>query len=280
MTLHENLVYDAGANCGQDTDFYLKKGFRVVAVEANASLCEKLKSRFSPYLADGTLTIVAAAIAERSGTVTFYESTTKDEWSSTDPEVVQQKERYGAAFRRTEVPALRFEEILSRNGIPHYLKIDIEGSEMLCLDALRNFSLKPSFVSVESGGDWDWLHKQFDALQAAGYDRFKIVDQNTVPRQKPPRPAREGQDVDYRFPLGCSGLFGNELPGKWLTRDKALQSCGRIVAQVSQAERLSRFTGRELWLRAARKIPIVRDYFLSTWYDIHATRSDVVATET
>ena len=39
-----SLIFDVGCNDGQDSDFYLKKGFRVVAVEANPALCELLKN--------------------------------------------------------------------------------------------------------------------------------------------------------------------------------------------------------------------------------------------
>lgn len=33
-----DLIFDIGANNGDDTAFYLKKGFRVVAIEADPAL--------------------------------------------------------------------------------------------------------------------------------------------------------------------------------------------------------------------------------------------------
>lgn len=41
----ENLIFDAGAHRGDDTDFYLGKGFRVVAAEANPILVDHLRRR-------------------------------------------------------------------------------------------------------------------------------------------------------------------------------------------------------------------------------------------
>ena len=41
-----NLIYDLGCHNGQDSDFCLKKGFTVFAVEANPELCDVLKLRF------------------------------------------------------------------------------------------------------------------------------------------------------------------------------------------------------------------------------------------
>ena len=38
MTPRKNLIFDIGMHIGQDTEFYLKKGFCVVAVEANPKL--------------------------------------------------------------------------------------------------------------------------------------------------------------------------------------------------------------------------------------------------
>ena len=32
--LENNLIYDVGLHKGEDSEFYLKKGFRVVAIEA------------------------------------------------------------------------------------------------------------------------------------------------------------------------------------------------------------------------------------------------------
>ncbi len=46
-----NLIYDLGSHNGQDSEFYLKKGFIVVAVEANPTLCDGLKLRFSREIA-------------------------------------------------------------------------------------------------------------------------------------------------------------------------------------------------------------------------------------
>ena len=33
------LIFDIGCHLGEDSEFYLRKGFKVVAVEANPELC-------------------------------------------------------------------------------------------------------------------------------------------------------------------------------------------------------------------------------------------------
>lgn len=58
----KDLIYDVGMHTGEDTEYYLKKGFRVVAFEANNELVEENKKKFSKPIAEGTLVIVEGAI--------------------------------------------------------------------------------------------------------------------------------------------------------------------------------------------------------------------------
>ena len=41
------MIFDVGCHNGQDFVFYLKKGFKVVAIEANPTLCTELRQRFA-----------------------------------------------------------------------------------------------------------------------------------------------------------------------------------------------------------------------------------------
>jgi spermidine synthase len=43
-----NLIYDIGMHDGSDSEFYLRKGYRVVAVEANPKLVEACRERLAP----------------------------------------------------------------------------------------------------------------------------------------------------------------------------------------------------------------------------------------
>jgi len=52
-----DLIFDIGANNGDDTAAYLTRGYNVVAVEANPSLCVELRARFQPELESGRLTL-------------------------------------------------------------------------------------------------------------------------------------------------------------------------------------------------------------------------------
>lgn len=120
------------------------------------------------------------------------------------------------------MPALAFGDLLERHGVPHYLKTDIEGADLLCLETLDPAE-SPTFVSIESDKiSWAGLVHELDLLERLGYRRFKVIGQHKVSRQRAPKPAREGHYVRWSFRHGSSGLFGAETPGRWLSRHEAL----------------------------------------------------------
>ena len=51
QVMEKDLVYDVGLHKGEDTEYYLKKGFRVIAIEANPQLISECKARFREAIA-------------------------------------------------------------------------------------------------------------------------------------------------------------------------------------------------------------------------------------
>ena len=77
-----DLVFDIGANNGDDAAAYLKHGCRVVAVEANPTLCAHLRVRFSSEIEAGRLTVVDKAISHRPKATLYIN--TKEFWLGND----------------------------------------------------------------------------------------------------------------------------------------------------------------------------------------------------
>ena len=106
-----DLIIDVGMHDGTDTAFYLAKGFKVVAVEANPVLVEAARTRFAPEIAAGRLTIVGAAIAEQKGTMSLAVSDDPDHaiWSTLDPSSSSATARRSstASSRSTRSPSTR-----------------------------------------------------------------------------------------------------------------------------------------------------------------------------
>ena len=114
---------------------------------------------------------------------------------------------------------------------------------------------------------------QLNLLRSLGYNKFKVIGQHEIHKQKLPRLQTEGQAIEHEFPFRASGLFGSELPGKWMSFDQTLNRYRKIYRQVAM---LGAHTGkyRNIKNRYANVV-LTRLFPLGHgWYDTHATRSD------
>jgi FkbM family methyltransferase len=255
-------IFDLGMHEGWDTEYYLKKGFRVIGVEASPQFVPSVRARLSAWLDRGELVVVEAVLAEQAGvTVPFYARFDKNGWSSLFREVA---ERDGVASTPIELGSVTIAELFHWFGVPHFLKCDLEGAEALVLRQIAQEPTKPRFVAVEAeprGED------SIDLLVAAGYARFQIVNQGHLRLFTPPSPPREGRYVDQQFHGKMSGLFGEELPpGHWVREAELrhrLRLWQRLIAK--EIDPLRRLVLKKCgkWTRRTWLID-------SGWIDIHA----------
>jgi FkbM family methyltransferase len=266
--MDQHLIYDVGAHKGEDTEFYLSCGFRVVAVEANPKLAEAIRERFASAIASGDLVVLQVAIAESEGTTDFYENKLSV-WGTINPTWAERNKSLGAESRVVPVPTVKFESILREYGVPYYLKVDIEGSDLLCMEALQDFPTKPRFLSIESDKvSWKNLLREFELFRTLGYTRFQVVDQREVEHQRV---------QNFRFKDGSSGRFGDMHPFReWLTEEQAIAAYRR--AFIGYRLKGDNTIGNAVLtktpiLRFVGKTPVVRrayKWLRPTWYDTHA----------
>jgi len=243
-----DLIFDLGMHHGDDAAFYLAKGFRVVALEANAAFCAQAASRFASEIASQRLVIVPRALWHESDVVIpFFLNPVKDDWSSALPDWAG---KGGHELQRVEVPTVTLTDRFARHGVPHYLKIDVEGLDEACLEQLLHSGARPDFVSVEVGSaDLAAL------LRACGYDRMQVVNQAFHHMVQPPEPAREGRYAPARFHGHMSGLFSRELdPTAWVDFTTAVSRCIRF--DTMRLEQPDLAVG---------------------WIDLHATRAETLS---
>lgn len=198
-----DLIVDLGMNNGDDTEYYLKKGYRVLAVEANPVLCRQAAERLSVAVAAGRLTIVNAAIWNECGRTTFFLNLDNDHWSSLDRGWA---EREGSRCSEIPVDCISLDSLFQAYGIPRYMKVDVEGVDQLVIDQLKEQPRLPCYLSIE---DCRFGYEYMAALDAMGYAGFKLLDQSTVPDMV-------DASVGHRFKPGTSGPFGEDVPGEWL----------------------------------------------------------------
>lgn len=275
------LIYDVGMLWGLDARFYLAKGFRVVGIEARPDVVAHNRRAFATEVASGDLEIVHCAVAAEDGPVRFWVFPDKDEWGTLDPGFAARNLARGLAHRVEMVPGRQFGALLQEYGIPYYLKIDIEGADLLCLDALAEFATRPPYISIELNlASPEAALEPLRRLRELGYSRFQLVNQALNPSRRPPRDPREGEYVPIRFAMGASGLFGAELPGRWLDEG----TVARRIASAVRHDQLLGDGGRWANLATAgracgRAAAMVRArrwwpgaFRAASWYDLHACR--------
>jgi FkbM family methyltransferase len=262
--IERDLIFDVGASNGDDSAYYLHKGFRVVAVEASPPMHATLRERFRREIEDGRLILVAAAIASQEGEAPFWICDDEPGRSSFDRVIASY---HGSRHHSVVVPTCSFSSLLERFGTPFYCKIDIEGCDRLCVEQMSRRA-RPSYLSLElptigsapAEAETAWI---MDRLEDLGYDRFKIISQVTyrqaaallaATKMRMPQKLslritlleqavrKYRRDEQWVFGDESSGPFGEDTRGKWLSPQKARS----LIAIIR------------------------RNRDLSDWYDVHA----------
>lgn len=201
---NDSLIFDIGMNNGNDTEYYLSKGFRVVAVEANPLLAAKGRERFQKEIFNKKLTILNQGIWNTNSNMVFYENLNNDHWSSFDKNYGT---RDGTKYRTHCIHCSKVDFLFEAYGTPHYMKIDVEGADRHILNDMCGLKSRPRFISVEEYGV-----EALGALRALGYEKFIVAPQRD-------KSWCHGQSLGRAFNGEDSGLFGFELPFEWMTYD-------------------------------------------------------------
>ena len=185
------LIFDIGFHSGDDTLYFLERGYDVVAVDANPAMIIEGLARPALRLAarTGQLRAISSGIVRRvevaNQTLPFYIHRRVTEWSTFN--IPADK----AAFDTVRVPLTTCGGLIRQFGTPFYMKVDIEGYDEACLASLEHGRM-PAYLSTE-----DPL--QLDRLIRLGYRTFKMVSQKLT---------RRG---DRQF----SGGLSETAPGQW-----------------------------------------------------------------
>jgi FkbM family methyltransferase len=285
LAVIQDLIYDIGSNNGDDAAYYLSRGFRVLCIEADPALCRDLEARFGSDITAGRLSVLNAALGSARATVDFWVCEGKSVWNSFDRAVAT---RDGRTATRVEIEAFPMGELFARYGVPHYVKLSLHGHEHFCLQDIHP-PAAPTYLSLELPRDSATSGAVFDRLAALGYERVKVIEQTTLTPLAMPSPPTLKERVKsvlgtvppllslaqavnrvrqaatgtvpepytgvrtvggYAFQEGCSGPFGEETPGPWLTVADSRQDYLAYLQAVGSDEHPN----------------------LSIWHDVHARR--------
>lgn len=286
-----DLVYDVGMHKAEDTEFYLRKGFRVVAFEADPDLVRYGRDRLKEFIDQGRLVIIEGAIIDLDAPenkdrrkIRFYKNDAMSVLGTVRANWAERNEELGSSSSGViKVDAIDFAAAIREHGMPHYMKIDIEGCDMICVNALKKFQTRPDFLSIESDKtSFANIKYEIDTFVELGYDRFMAVEQNDIPLvQSPPNPPGEGQYVPEKFVLGSSGLFGAELGDGWKSRDAVMRQYRAIrlgYHLLGDEGIMNRWAFPGAWITRAlmrRLLRLLTRAAVPGWYDTHARHSSV-----
>ncbi|MFN5513307.1 MAG: FkbM family methyltransferase [Cyanobacteriota bacterium] len=207
---HEKaIIYDIGANNGDDIPYYLKKADVVVAVEANPDLCRQMRERFPSEIQQGRLVIENCVLtSEGQGeTVPFYVHKTVHVRSQFPPPRHNPDE-----FERVLLPGKSVSQLIEEHGYPYYIKIDIEHYDHILLRSLFKSGIRPFYLSAESHNIEVFLL----LTSLGGYNSFKVVNGSSVANEYCNYPIKtiDGEEV-YSFLPHSAGPFGEDVAGSW-----------------------------------------------------------------
>lgn len=250
--MNEKLIYDVGMHLGEDAEFYLSKGYKVIAIDADPNLIKLAKSRFASDNKLMQIQFLNYAICDVDDTEFKFHLSEESIWNSLNLSISNRLNKYKESIIVTSktLPSL-FHEF----GTPFYCKVDIEGTDEKCLLSLTGIQELPAFLSCESEcvGENQTLTdpealSTLNILKDLGYSKFKLVDQLTLiplapnkhfykeemyiqPKigllQKIKNKIIKKKQEDYhnylsgkfsfKFKYGSSGPFGDDIEGEWVS---------------------------------------------------------------
>lgn len=164
-----DIVFDVGANAGDKTDVFQKRGVRVICVEPQPLMIQVLNNRFE---GNNNVEVVATALGSNIGELPMnicsespVLSTLSETWkkgrfveSNWDSTVV--------------VPVTTLDKLVEQYGVPRYIKIDVEGFEKQVISGL---SSRVGLISFEFTSEY--IRDAFESigqLVKLGYTQFNI----------------------------------------------------------------------------------------------------------
>jgi len=183
ITTIKNLIFDLGFFNGEDSLNYIKKGFRVVAVEANPILYEKYKRKFKKYIDSKTLVLINK----------IFTNSPKDRYFFYNPNELFRgsvKKRlacsvgfskkmfniiYPKKIVKCKLSTINLKKLVNEYGTPYYIKFDMDGVEKDFINNFLKLRSFPKHVSVE----FDKVHSNsfLKMFKKVGYKKFLFVNQ-------------------------------------------------------------------------------------------------------
>jgi len=210
----KKIIYDFGANNGDNIEYYLLKSDLLVAIEANPELCDFIRKKFKQEIDNKKLIVENCILTSDSSEEPqqFYihkENHLLSQFPKPD-------DKYINNFYIKTISSKKVTNIIKEYGDPYYVKIDIENYDHAILFELLNNKIIPDYISAEA----NTLDVFCTLITLGNYKSFKLVNGEDVhiTYQKTQIETLDGLK-NFIFPKNSAGPFGNDINGPWISRD-------------------------------------------------------------
>lgn len=172
----KTLAYDIGAYNGDTTDCILKYYDEVICIDANPNIIDELNIK---YKDDPNVKIIEGCISDSLDKQSKFYVSSNQELCSIYKNMADSYIWLTGESKEILVDNINIVNIINQYGLPKYMKIDIEGADVIALNQLSVLNKLPNFISCEL--QWTSIEKDADVLilnklKELGYTKFYIYN--------------------------------------------------------------------------------------------------------
>ena len=213
------IIFDFGANNGQNLNYFLEKADIVIAVEANTNLVKEIKSNFKQFIDSKKLIVENIALTNNEDVkeINFYISKENDVLSTLYP---YDASKFYMEKIRCEKASSLIKRFLKNYNISEieYIKIDIEGADKLVLDDLLKNNILAENISIECHDS-----EVLELVLNSPYKSFKFVESGDLAFKENIEVVTKYEKKKLiNFDIHSSGPYGDDIPGDYYNKASIL----------------------------------------------------------
>lgn len=213
------VIFDIGANEGQNLNYFLDKVDLVFAFEANPYLVEKMKSDFKKFINDKRLIIRNIALVNDVNIkdINFYIHKTINTHSTIYPYDISKFHKHKVKCDKLSSIIQKYTEEYNITKI-EYIKIDIEGADKLVLEDILKNNILPKNLSVECHDP-----EVLELIIGSKYKSFKFVPGSDMTFKNNIKIINKDlKEKIINFDKNSSGPYGDDTTGDWYDKKSIL----------------------------------------------------------
>lgn len=211
------IIFDIGANKGQNLNYFLQKADLVIAIEADTNLANHIKSKFNNFIESKNLIIENIAVVDKVNIefIDFYISKINDTYSSLCPKDLNNYYKQKIRCEKASNLINKYLKIYNISEI-EYIKIDVEGYDKFILQDLLQNKIISNYLSVEC-----FDSEVIELILDSPFNSFKFIEGGNKLKDI------EIIDINNKkkninFDYNSSGPYGDDIPGNYYDKKSIL----------------------------------------------------------